>query len=333
MAAFAALVAVMNTRWPDMTPGTGLGWLVFGVVGSPLMVSGIRLLNRAWQLRAAHTPTVDHDARPPVRYLRAFDDDARNAIPPSLAFINPFVTSTREENLIEALHAIGPVIAIGKPGEPMPPLGAQRLYVGHDAWQDKVRELMQGARLVALMIGTSQGLWREIEQALRRLPPQRVVFFGSGRDLPPFLGKAAPWFRHPPSRPDTRLGLFTTQEYLLHFDTTGHPHFVRLRNPATMLPGNLRTPNLPVYRLALRPVFDQLGVPWSPPPIPWTVRLINIVLLGFVLGGLGYLASIKAHRIRRLITPATARPLSSKRSPRARAGQAPSEGSTPAVPA
>ena len=290
--AIAALLSLLiESRWPDAVPASALAWGVFGALGSPMLIGGIRMINRSRQLRAAHAPVVSApDTRPPVLYLRAFDADARLAAPPPLAQINPFVISTGEENLIEALQGIGPVIAIGRPGEPLPPLGAQRIYVGDDAWQAKVLDLMAQARLVVLMIGTGEGLWWEIEQALTRLPPPQVVFIGAARDFRAFVERARAWLPDDARPPRPRRMSLDPSDYLLHFTPAGQARFTRLRNPAMMLRGNLRKPMLPVYQVALRPVFEQLGMAWSPPPIPWKVILINAGLLLLLFGGIALLA-------------------------------------------
>ena len=68
--------------------------------------------------------------------------------------------------MAEILAHVGPVVAIGKPGEPLPELGAARLYVADDQWQAKVIELMGKAALVVIRLGASPGLLWEIEQSL-----------------------------------------------------------------------------------------------------------------------------------------------------------------------
>jgi hypothetical protein len=80
-----------------------------------------------------------------------------------------------EETIARILARLGPVIAVGKPGEPLPELGAARLYVAHDQWQARVLELIRQAQLVVIRIGSSQGVLWEIEQALAHTPRQRLV--------------------------------------------------------------------------------------------------------------------------------------------------------------
>jgi hypothetical protein len=39
---------------------------------------------------------------------------------------------TQEEQLVEALKPAGPVVAVGRPGERLPPVGARRIYLVDD---------------------------------------------------------------------------------------------------------------------------------------------------------------------------------------------------------
>ena len=56
---------------------------------------------------------------------------------------------------------VGPVIAIGKPGERLPQLGAARLYVDDDHWRDTIDDLMAESALVVVRAGDTPNLWWE----------------------------------------------------------------------------------------------------------------------------------------------------------------------------
>ena len=169
------------------------------------------------------------DPRPPILYLRSFADDGEALIGEQSwwmrrgAALGAVVTA--EQEMAELLAAIGPVVAIGKPGEPLPELGAARLYVSDDQWQAKVQELMKKARLVVVRVGASPGLLWEIEQAFAHLPRQRLVLAVLGGSPPapaimqrlgpvlgPTLGEALPqpvprgWTRWLVRDPRRRIG-------------------------------------------------------------------------------------------------------------------------------
>ena len=78
---------------------------------------------------------------------------------------------------------------------------------------------------------------------------------------------------------DLRRLSLAPREYLLSFDSQGHAQFVRPVNSATLWRSNPRKPLLPVYHIALRPMFERLGMPWSPPPAPSLALMITIGII------------------------------------------------------
>lgn len=155
--------------------------LALAGAGYVLLYSVWRLWRRS-QRQAAPTAAeaMAADPRPPVLYLRSFADDGTQLLDAELGpiarrWVTLLALPTAEEQSTAALDAVGPVVAIGKPGEPLPELGAARLYVGDDRWQAEVLALLDRAALVVLRIGSSPGLLWEIEQSLARLPRRRLV--------------------------------------------------------------------------------------------------------------------------------------------------------------
>lgn len=121
------------------------------------------------------------DQRPPVIYLRSFDADSRAARTNTAAiwrwlFPMSKTSRTEEEVMTEALSHFGPVIAIGKPGEVINPLGAARVYVqsGED-WKDIVTRIIKISVLVVIRPATSIGLSWEIKKVLEVVSPHKIV--------------------------------------------------------------------------------------------------------------------------------------------------------------
>jgi hypothetical protein len=111
------------------------------------------------------------EGRPPVLYLRSFDDDQLE-IPSVLSARRPFVEfftlrgrEAFEESVAWELSNVGPVIAVGRPGTSRATLGAAREHVGED-WHPAVQERMAAAALIVVAIGSSGGLEWELEQAV-----------------------------------------------------------------------------------------------------------------------------------------------------------------------
>jgi hypothetical protein len=76
------------------------------------------------------------------------------------------------------------VIAIGRPGESIPPLGAARMYIEDADWQSTVSSLMEKATAVVILLFTHNadtqappppGLRWELEEAFSLLSPHQLL--------------------------------------------------------------------------------------------------------------------------------------------------------------
>jgi len=163
----SALVVVMAFVGPIIGAQVGL-WL-------------FRLGRRLSAPKAAEV--LEADRRAPVLLLRPFAEDDREPTqtfkpPNSFRYFIP--GSTIEERIVEVFASLGPVIAVGRPGELLPPVGAARLYLGNDEWQPRVAELVKRARLVFLIVGATRGVRWEMEQLPLLTAPERVLLFVPG---------------------------------------------------------------------------------------------------------------------------------------------------------
>ncbi len=129
--------------------------------GSYMLDHGMRLLAvPAARLRS-------DDSRPPIVYLRSFDDD--------LGRTEWLGQIPSEALMATALDGAGPLVAIGKPGEDQAPWGAARLYASDAAWQGEVTKLVDEAVLVVIRAGSTPGLGWELGLCRQRLDPRRLV--------------------------------------------------------------------------------------------------------------------------------------------------------------
>lgn len=199
------LPAVVSTFEQGSSPWYPILLATFGL---PLLVLGGDLTRAIGTAATAvlvagtnyEMPTGDRDY---VLYLRSFfvDRDLRRHDPLRgahflTAITRPFgyrdptdLLATWERRLNRLFGRFGPVVAVGKPGEPLPPLGARRFYLEPDggAWQPEVSELIRRARLVIIVAaigehaGSGEGTLWEYAEAVRLLPPSRVVLVAFGR--------------------------------------------------------------------------------------------------------------------------------------------------------
>lgn len=158
-----------------------LGSLIFVVAaltGSLLCRTGKRLTTKRAE------DLLRQDDRSPVLYLRSFVDDriAGKAVmgsQPMDVLIKPlalaFTADTEEEILTSELNRVGPCVAVGIPGERLPPIGAARMYFEDAVWEEEVRKLMKRSELVVMRAGNTKGFLLELGMAVESLDPKKLV--------------------------------------------------------------------------------------------------------------------------------------------------------------
>lgn len=170
---FAILLFVLS-KYADAIEGL----VILRFVISPVVAFvGVWLHRLGRRLRAPSAEErLARDPRPPVLYLRSFRADSKAARHTSGSLIPLYGVATEEEQVAMAVDCIGPLLAIGQPGERLPQLGASRIYVGDSSWQAKVRELIRSSALVLLRVGQTEGLRWEVGTCVREGDPERTVF-------------------------------------------------------------------------------------------------------------------------------------------------------------
>ena len=279
----------------DQSANSGAGLKIFGILlmivgaifygitnaeedpiaflGVVIMVLGVlahfRGRKQAAKARAAGPASPLHSAGAHVLYLRSFRTDASSSAKVLLSGL-----VTEEEQLADALRPFGQLIAIGKPGEPLPLPGAARMYASDAEWKDIVLDRMTSASLVIIRASTRRGLLWEVEQAIHLLPPQNVVFFILNMTMKDYHQFAArvhedlalnlpdvPAFSLLQAVVDYRQNPSKAQSGFIYFPADWTPVFLPL--PATIVHlgyNDLRGS----FNAALRPVFELHGVPWQP---------------------------------------------------------------------
>ena len=255
--------------------------LLLGVSTLILLISAI---NQALQdymlyLRKRSSPTVEEvlaSGNPPVLYLRSFADDTVTGEPQAALL-------TEEEEIAKAFQPFGPMIAIGRPGERLPDLGAARAYFTDETWQAAIHHYMEIANLVVIRAGESEGLLWEIKNSIQRIDPVHFVLLipFEKEAYNRFRGLVQPIFPKPlPDHPGHAEHKITTsrdpnsgeqRKYeskygsilgLIHFDSDWTAHFERLTmqdvKRSEVLGGMVV--DFMLYN-ALAPVYQKLGIP------------------------------------------------------------------------
>lgn len=299
--------------WSQVRSGTDVALLIgLGVLASGLLYAGVRLINAGRKMRVRSADQVlAEDGRPPVLYLRSFGHDrtaaqvvstdvpvAEGGLIGNLLLLG---IRTEEEQIAEVFNEIGPFVAIGRPGDRLPELGAARMYVKDDDWQTTVGNLMEKSRLVVFRAADSDGFWWEVERAAADVSPEKLLFliptnveYSQFRDRAVRLigtrGSRMSGLKFPTDQ-GKRLKRCGTISSVLYFRPDGTGQF--LPPKSIFGRGKVKKPIVPMLKQMLQPVFEQVGVPWSPAPVRWGLyalvdglflTLIAVLVLAIVFG-------------------------------------------------
>lgn len=206
----------------------GMAVALVGTAVAGMAIAGFVAADRLEKTARRHlalsaSQAMTQDPRPPVLYLRSFSDEPHTQrVRLSRRFWERDVAE--EELLASEVAKVGPFVAVGRPGDHLPQVGANRLYVGDADWASVVLGLMDKAAGVVIRIGPGGGLAWEIQQAVLRLSPERLAFlipydmqaynfFKWQTD--PLLPQPLPWYPHGPWMPPPPQG----------FNLLGYLHF------------------------------------------------------------------------------------------------------------
>jgi hypothetical protein len=214
---------------------------------------------------------LSQDSRPPVVYLRPFSEDPATAANPVFGFMLApskygYALRTEEEQVSEVMNEIGPFIAIGRPGESLPALGAAREYVSDLDWQAKVIELVSKAQLVLVRPGPTKGFWWEIETIVKSVPANKVALLipYDKEEYEGFRQACMYYFPRPlPEYPKWTHG-WGTLRAVVYFssDWTAKLQSLDIKN----LKKDRGKPLVAMLKAALDPVVRELGLRWKYPP-------------------------------------------------------------------
>jgi hypothetical protein len=253
-----------------------------------MILLGAFLFWRGRQYAAASiADQVIGDLKPDVLYLRDFQTD-----PSLLGYmrdvlffhnrIRSAISGTEEEQLYEALEPFGDLIAIGKPGETLPTPGAARLYPSDDEWKKVVAQQMQSARLVVIRAGSGEGLTWELRQAAQALNPKKILILilkMKKKKYEAFRKEAEATFQSAFPKAG-QIGGFWRVSGFVRFSIDWKPDFLVLRIPYYRR--SVYKPYRRLFKFALKPVFQEYGLEWKPPPLAKS-RVMFLVVLGLII--------------------------------------------------
>jgi hypothetical protein len=252
-----------------LTATTIWGWITAkdywfsGLWVSFCLVTGFAFMWGRKLMQKSADKVLLEDQRPPVLYLRSFKDDA---ITSSLIDTSTSpVSFTEEEFLMEVLNDFGPCIAIGQPGEKIPDLGAARMYVADDQWQDKVRELLISSRLVVLRAGRTKNFLWEVEKSIQSVTPRNlIILIPKTKNVYSQFHKLANQSFPKPLPESIGESNLTSGIASLHgffyFDDDWTPHFTKFEFRIPFWQREVVFPIMYVMRNSLAPIYERFGI-------------------------------------------------------------------------
>lgn len=255
--------------------------LIISVICYLIFINSFFYFNRLAKMNRINAQgNLVKDKRDPVLYLRSFYIDTnKNAARRS--------RKTHEEILCLVLNDIGPIITIGKPDETRPLLGANRVYIETENWEDKVKQLMEISQLIIIHAGTSKSLIWEIEAATEYINPSKILISFSAWEFvdkhtrqfyyDQFKKNVESYFQQ--KKPDFSLPDTIGTAKFLVFEPNWSYRFVELSTWKKLLFKFSSTMEL---RETLRPVLKErnLKLKW------WRTILFFCFILWFIIGAI-----------------------------------------------
>jgi hypothetical protein len=137
------------------------------LAGTLMLAAAIALFRRGLAtLQPTGHELMASDRRRPILLLRSFGDEKMSVVE-ARTWGQIAALARMEESIADQLRPFGPLVAIGKPGEALPELGASRDYYSDSEWQATALALMRDALLIVIVAGVTPGLRWELEAIAR----------------------------------------------------------------------------------------------------------------------------------------------------------------------
>lgn len=188
---FSSAGLILNITQGKMEFGFGINSLLLAaaclgaILGPGLYVYGKRLkAPLAMEVLRKGGP-------PPTLLLRSFVDDFAPLPHVEKTMRNVYKLGSKdtlEDEVARVFRKVGPVVAIGRPGEKLPPSGAARVWLPDDQWQPCVHDFLACSAFVVMVLGDPKdgdGLSWEIQQIFTHTQPYKIILL-----VPPHLDEA-----------------------------------------------------------------------------------------------------------------------------------------------
>lgn len=286
----------------DTSEGSTWTETVQTIVGLVSMLFGLWAVLRARRHLSWVLPDLDAARRNEgvVLFLRAFSDErgfARKVTSRPLRWlvispppITPSEIRTEEEQIARGVAPFGRMVALGPTSDRLPRAGANRSYASDDEWRSQVLAALGTADLVLLAAGSGDQLRWEVEQAVQRGDPCRLVIAvprtrGQYADFREKVGGLFP--KGLPELPGVRASRVRYVRAVVWFEPDWTPHLELLTGRLPLFRFAARTQRAlpralqPVYeRAGLRPPVKNRTTRPRPPDVLASVAFFSVFWLG-----------------------------------------------------
>jgi hypothetical protein len=226
---------------------------VFLALALNLFTRGLRAYGKRLRLaRSASRVT----GSPPVLYFRSFSDD-------TVSYYRQ--GDTFEELLRAVFRQTGPLRAIVRPDESLPPLGPEPMRFSNQEWHGAVENLIGNAAVVLLRPGDSDGVVWEARAAVQQLrDPSRLLIVLAPEPWGRALSNLAVRTKHYEAFRQRTVGIFPhplpeidEDALFIAFDPEWKPQVLSLKGSSRNYQGNPRAK----LREVLQPFARRIGLP------------------------------------------------------------------------
>jgi hypothetical protein len=149
------------------------------VIAGPVLGAFFSALARK-RIRFSILELTEKDPRKPILFLRPFRDDRVSLGDAKLiwaARVGKWLEhlSNLDRMLLEEGTPYGPVVALGRPGEELPPYCIARAYCNVENWHNDVLTLAKKSLAVVLCVDDVDGVWWEVKHVAARYPEKTLI--------------------------------------------------------------------------------------------------------------------------------------------------------------
>jgi hypothetical protein len=165
----------------------GIVWVAINIAGAQLFAVARRLSLKPVSeitrdnphdyfvyLRSFASDALESPDRSPLRYFTSIGSFLIPMLLNPMYLVGFRRRSPEEIILLKGIGSVCPVVAIGKPGETLSPLGASRVYAQHAQWQQVAQSLVNECRAIFLLPHATEGVIWEFSNLCLHSHPSKV---------------------------------------------------------------------------------------------------------------------------------------------------------------